>query len=70
MTTTTRQNMLTGTMDRLVATDEGTHSDPRTVRVWETPTGERYTIVYHAGAAVSYQPTATPQTKGRLRQIK
>ena len=55
--------------DHLVATDEGTHAMPETIRVYERLDGSRYGVRLHAGSVIGAVPTDTESAHGRLRYL-
>ena len=52
---------------KLVATDEGTHGQPKTVKVYQRRDGTRYSIIYIAGVSHSYREGVVESFHGRLR---
>jgi hypothetical protein len=60
---------LEATPRALVGTDEGTHGQPLTLRIYEEITGERYATASFAGSNATRrtEESAQADTKGRIR---
>ena len=56
--------------DQLIATDEGTHGMPGTIKIYEKLDGRRYGVRYHGGAVIGRCPADTESEHGRMRHIR